>query len=224
MDAIMKLLTTISLMLFSISAIGQTVYVDPAVSAATAAHSAVINAQLNATNERLTLIERGQLAVTGNLTIVNSMQDKIYKGLSEVSSILTNLSNVQEIARMATAISGDLNEVMELAGENPALLLFAERNATMFQQRATSLALEVSSFVLKGGEDNLMDAGERSKLINQILTEMVILRSHTYGMYRAMYFAQMKGFVKALNPFQGYINVDIQLAQDIAGKSRTLQP
>lgn len=219
----MKQLQLFLLLILSGSAFGQAVYVDAATSAATAAQAAIIDSQLKATNERLTLIERGQLAVTGNLTIVNTMQDKIYKGLSEVSSILTNLSNVQEIARMATAISGDLNDVMDLAGENPALLLFAERNATMFQQRATSLALEVSSFVLKGGETNLMDAGERSKLINQILTEMIILRSYTYGMYRAMYFAQMKGFVKALNPFQGYINVDIQLAQDIARKAKTLQ-
>lgn len=220
----MKHLQLFVFLLLTGSAFGQAVYVDPAVSGATAAHSAIINSQLKSTNERLTLIERGQLAITGNLTIVNTMQDKIYKGLSEVSSILTNLSNVQEIARMATAISGDLNDVMELAGENPALLLFAERNAIIFQQRATSLAVEVSSFVLKGGENNLMDAGERSKLINQILTEMVILRSYTYGMYRSMYFAQMKGFVKALNPFQGYINVDIQLAQDIARKAKTLQP
>ena len=219
-----KSLNILVFLILSGSAFGQTVYVDPAVAGATAAHSAVINSQLNATNERLTLIERGQLAITGNLTIVNTMQDKIYKGLSEVSSILTNLSNVQEIARIATGISSDLSQVMDLAGENPALLLFAERNATLFQQRATSLALEVSSFVLKGGENNLMDAGERSKLINQILTEMVILRSNSYGMYRAMYFAQMKGFVRALNPFQGYINVDIQLAQDIARKAKTLQP
>jgi hypothetical protein len=220
----MKYLHSFLFLILSGSAFGQTVYVDPAVAGATAAHSAVINSQLKATNERLTLIERGQLAITGNLTIVNSMQDKIYKGLSEVSSILTNLSNVQEIARIATGIYGDLNEVVNLAGENPALLLFAERNAVLFQQRATSLALEVSSFVLKGGADNLMDAGERSKLINQILTEMVILRSYTYGMYRAMYFAQMKGFIKALNPFQGFINVDIQLAKDIARKAKTLQP
>lgn len=219
----MKSLNILVFLILSGSAFGQTVYVDPAVAGATAAHSAVINSQLNATNERLTLIERGQLAITGNLTIVNTMQDKIYKGLSEVSSILTNLSNVQEIARIATGISSDLSQVMDLAGENPALLLFAERNASLFQQRATSLALEVSSFVLKGGENNLMDAGERSKLINQILTEMVILRSYSYGMYRSMYFAQMKGFVRALNPFQGYINVDIQLAQDIARKAKTLQ-
>lgn len=219
----MKYFYVLLFLFFTGSVFGQAVYIDAAVSGATAAHAAVINSQLDATNERLTLIERGQLAITGNLTIVNTMQDKIYKGLSEVSSILTNLSNVQEIGRMATAISSDLKDVMELAGENPALLLFAERNATMFQQRATSLALEVSNFVLKGGEANLMDAGERTKLINQVLTEMIILRSYTYGMYRSMYFAQMKGFVRALNPFQGYINIDIQLAQDIARKTKSLQ-
>lgn len=219
----MKYFYVLLILFFTGSVFGQAVYIDAAVSGATAAHAAVINSQLDATNERLTLIERGQLAITGNLTIVNTMQDKIYKGLSEVSSILTNLSNVQEIGRMATAISSDLKDVMELAGENPALLLFAERNATMFQQRATSLALEVSNFVLKGGETNLMDAGERTKLINQVLTEMIILRSYTYGMYRSMYFAQMKGFVRALNPFRGYINIDIQLAQDIARKTKSLQ-
>lgn len=220
----MKYLQSFLLLFLSGSAFAQAIYVDPAVSGATAAHSAVIHSLLSATNDRLTLIERGQLAITGNLTIVNSMQDKIYKGLSEVSSILTNLSNIQEIARIATGISSDLQDVVNLAGENPALLLFAERNATLFQQRATSLALEVSSFVLKGGGNNLMDAGERSKLINQILTEMIILRSYTYGMYRSMYFAQMRGFMRALNPFQGYIQVDIQLAQDIARKAKTLQP
>lgn len=219
----MKYFYVLLFLFFTGSVFGQAVYIDAAVSGATAAHAAVINSQLDATNERLTLIERGQLAITGNLTIVNKMQDKIYKGLSEVSSILTNLSNVQEIGRMATAISSDLKDVMDLAGENPALLLFAERNATMFQQRATSLALEVSNFVLKGGETNLMDAGERTKLINQVLTEMIILRSYTYGMYRSMYFAQMKGFVRALNPFQGYVNIDIQLAQDIARKTKSLQ-
>tara|TARA_R110002124_G_scaffold284557_4_gene461981 strand:+ start:869 stop:1525 length:657 start_codon:yes stop_codon:yes gene_type:complete len=217
----MKILQLFLLLILSGSAIGQ-VYVDPAVAAAQASHAAVINTQMNTTNERLTLIERGQLAITGNLTIVNNMQDKIYKGLSEVSSILTDLSNVTEIVRIGGAISSDLSDVMSLARENPVLLVFAESNATLFQQRATSLALEVSSFALKPGEQNLMDSGERAKIINQILNELMILRSYTYGMYRAMYFAQMKGLMKALNPFQGYINLDLQIANDIVRKRKIL--
>jgi hypothetical protein len=217
----MKFLQLFLLLILSGSAIGQ-VYVDPAVAAAQAGHAVVINTQLNTTNERLTLIERGQLVITGNLTIVNNMQDKIYKGLSEVSSILTDLSNVTEIVRIGGAISSDLSDVMSLAKENPVLLVFAESNATLFQQRATSLALEVSSFALKPGEQNLMDSGERAKIINQILNELMILRSYTYGMYRAMYFAQMKGLMKALNPFQGYINLDLQIANDIVRKRKIL--
>tara|TARA_R110002049_G_scaffold223441_4_gene395109 strand:+ start:1368 stop:2024 length:657 start_codon:yes stop_codon:yes gene_type:complete len=217
----MKILQLFLLLILSGSAIGQ-VYVDPAVAAAQASHAVVINTQMNTTNERLTLIERGQLAITGNLTIVNNMQDKIYKGLSEVSSILTDLSNVTEIVRIGGAISSDLSDVMSLARENPVLLVFAESNATLFQQRATSLALEVSSFALKPGEQNLMDSGERAKIINQILNELMILRSYTYGMYRAMYFAQMKGLMKALNPFQGYINLDLQIANDIVRKRKIL--
>lgn len=202
---------------------GQAVYIDPAVAAATAAHSIIINDQLDATNERLTLIERGQLAVTGNLTIVNDMQDKIYKGLSEVSSILTNLSSVQEIGRIGGLISSDLSDILNLANENPALIIFAQENATLFQQRATSLALEVSSFILEGGEDKLMDAGERMKLLNAVYNEMLILRSYTFGMLRSMQYAQMKGLLRALNPFQGYIDLDIQIIDDIVRKRKVLQ-
>src|SRR5690606_37702264 len=218
----MKILLILLLIILSGTAFSQ-IYFDPAVSGAQAAHSAIIEKRLNTTNEKLTLIERGQLAVTGNLTVVNSMQEKIYKGLSEVSSVLTNLSNVKEIARIANGISSDVDDIMKLADENPAFLLFAEQNATLFQQRATALALEVGNFALKGGADNLMDAGERSKIINTILDELVILRSYTYGMYRAMYFAKMRGFFKSVNPFQSYIEMDMAIMEDIIRKRKSIK-
>lgn len=218
----MKLSLTLLLMILSGTAFSQ-IYFDPGVSGAQAAHSAIIEKQLNTTNEKLTLIERGQLAVTGNLTVVNSMQEKIYKGLSEVSSVLTNLSNVTEIARIVNGISSDVDDIMNLANENPAFLLFAEQNASLFQQRATALALEVSNFALKGGAENLMDAGERSKIINTILDELVILRSYTYGMYRSMYFARLKGFLRSANPFQGYVEMDVAIVDDIVKNRKTLK-
>jgi hypothetical protein len=217
----MKFIKIILWMLLSGHAMGQ-VYTDPTVAAAQAAHSAIINKQLDTTNERLTLIERGQLAITGNLTIVNNMQEKLYSGLTQVSSILTALSNVKEIARISTGIHSDVIDIMELARQNPAFLVFAEQNAILFQQRALALALEVNNFVLKGGDGNLMDAGERTKILNSILNEMLILRSYTYGMYRAMYFARMKGFIKAVNPYQGYIEMDLAIMDDIIRKRKIL--
>src|ERR1700743_681708 len=84
---------------FSLSAVkAQELVVDPTTSATIAVNAGVINSQLNKTNNNLTLIQKGQLAVTGQLVIVNTLQAEIYKGLSQVASIISNLTTIKEIA------------------------------------------------------------------------------------------------------------------------------
>jgi len=199
------------------------IYIDPAVAAATGAHAGVINKQLNTTNNNLTLIQRGQLAVTGQLVIVNDLQDKIYKGLSEVSAVVRNLLAIKDISEISTDIVRDVNKAMNLAGSNPVLLLFAEEGAREFKARATSLATEVTSFVTRGGSQNLMDSGERAKLLNRIVTEMTILRGIAYGMYRSMYWAKQRGILNSLNPYAGFINLDKRIADDIIRNAKYLK-
>lgn len=191
------------------------IYIDPAVAAATAAHASVINTQLNTTNDKLTLIQRGQLAVTGQLIIVNDLQDRIYTGLSEVSAVVRNLLAIKDIKAISSDILQYANQAMTLAGNNPVLLLFAEQGAREFKTRATNLAVEVTAFVTRGGRDNLMDSGERAKLLNRIVSEMTILRGVVYGMYRSMYWAKQRGIFNSLNPYAGFINIDRRLADDI---------
>ncbi|KGE12641.1 hypothetical protein DI53_3681 [Sphingobacterium deserti] len=199
------------------------IYIDPAVAAATAVHSGIIDQQLDNTNERLTLIQRGQLAVTGQLVIVNDMQDKIYKGLSEVSAIMRNLLAIKDITQIGTDILRDTNKAITLAGSNPTLLLFAEQGAMEFKNRSIALASEVTSFVTKGGANNLMDSGERAKLLNRIVSEMTILRGVAYGMYRAMYWAKQRGILQSLNPYAGFINMDTRIADDIVRNAKYLR-
>ncbi|MCA5006146.1 hypothetical protein IPZ78_13405 [Sphingobacterium sp. WQ 366] len=218
----MKIAFLVCFMLYYIKCQAQ-IYIDPAVATATASHAAVINGQLNNTNDKLTLIQRGQLAVTGQLVIVNDLQDKIYKGLSEVSSVVRNLLAVRDIADISTDIIQYGNRAMKLAGNNPALLLFAEQGAREFKTRASNLAVEVTAFVTRGGKDNLMDSGERAKLLNRIVTEMTILRGVVYGMYRSMYWAKQRGILNALNPYAGFINIDRRLADDIIRNAKYLK-
>lgn len=200
------------------------IYVDPAVASATGAHAAVINGQLNNTNNNLTLIQRGQLAVTGQLVIVNDLQDKIYKGLSEVSAVMRNLLAVKDIADISADIVRDVNRALGIAGTNPVLLLFAEQGAKEFKTRATALATEVSAFIMHGGKGNLMDSGERAKLLNRIVTELTILRGVAYGMYRTMYWAKQRGILNSLNPYAGFINIDKRIADDIVRNAKYLKP
>ncbi|MGO3807479.1 MAG: hypothetical protein ACTJHT_14380, partial [Sphingobacterium sp.] len=119
----MKTITALALLLFFTGSISRAqVYVDPAVAAATTAHAGVMNRQLNNVNDKLTLIQRGQLAVTGQLVIINDLQSKIYKGLSEVSGAVRSLLSVKEIAQITLDISKNVTKAMELAKSNPALL------------------------------------------------------------------------------------------------------
>jgi hypothetical protein len=218
----MKRLLTILMILISGVANAQFIYMDPAVAGAQTAHSTMINNRLKVTDEKLSLIEKGQLAVTAELAVVNTMQEKIYRGLSEVNAVLTNLYEVKEIHRVASGIISDVSDMMAIAKANPQFLVFAEKNAGVFQENASALAMEVSGFVLKGGKDNLMDSGERAKLLNRVLEKLLILRSYSYGMYRSMYFAQMRGFFKSINPFDRYVETDLAIMSDIINKRQYL--
>jgi hypothetical protein len=201
----------------------QAVYVDPTTAAAMSVHSGIINGQLNTTNNKLTLIQTGQLAVTGQLTAVNSLQKDIYKGLSQVSSIMSNLLAIKDIAEISSDIVTDVNKAATLAQSDPVLFLFAQQGATEFKTRATALSAEVSTFILQGGQSNLMDSGERAKLLNRIVSELSIIRGVAYGMYRTMYYAKMRGILKSLNPYSGFINIDRQIGDNIIQNSKTLK-
>ncbi|WP_184549838.1 hypothetical protein [Mucilaginibacter sp. FT3.2] len=201
----------------------QTIYVDPVTAAAMLAHSAVINGQLNTTNDNLSAIERGQLAVTGQLVIVNNMQDKIYKGLSEVAGVMNSLSTIKDIAGIGTDIVSNVQQAVKTATSDPVLLLFAEQGARDFEDRALRLAVDVNAFVLKGGKSNLMDSGERAKLLNHIADELRILRGIAYGMQRAMYWAKMRGLWKSLNPWVEWQNMDVQIANSVLSEAKYLK-
>lgn len=209
-------------LLLSKAVFGQEIVVDPATSAAIAVNSAVINGQLNTTNNNLSLIQKGQLAVTGQLVIVNDLQNKIYKGLSQVASVINNLTSIKEIASCGTDIVNDVGQAVTIAKSDPVLLLFAEEGAREFETRAVTLSADVSAFVLKGG-NNLMDAGERGKLLNHIESEMEILRGIAYGMGRAMYWAKMRGIWASLNPWSEWKNMDVQIANDVLNNAKYLK-
>lgn len=219
----MKFILFLALCLWLSASKAQEVVVDPTTSAAVLVNSAVINGQLNTTNNNLSLIQKGQIAVTGQLVIVNKLQNDIYTGLSQVASVINNLTSIKEIADCGIDIVSDVEQAAVLAKSDPVLLLFAEQGAREFETRAVTLGADVGAFVLKGGSQGLMDAGERGKLLNHIETEMEILRGIAYGMQRAMYWAKMRGLWNSLNPWATWKNEDVQIANEVINNSKYLK-
>jgi len=201
----------------------QELVVDPTTSAAIAVNASVINSQLNTTNNNLSLIQKGQLAVTGQLTIANTLQNDIYKGLSQVASIINNLESIKEIATCGTDIISDVEQAETLAQSDPVLLLFAEQGAREFETRAVALATYVSAFVMQSGGNNLMDSGERARLLNHIESQLQILRGISYGMQRAMFWAKMRGIFQSLNPWATWQNEDKRIAISVLDNAKYLK-
>jgi len=199
------------------------VYIDPSTSAAMASQSVLINGQLNTSNEKLTLLERAQLTVSGELAVANQLQSRIFRGLTEVSSAISSLLAVQDIYDISQDILRDGRRAVEVAGSNPALLLFAQGGAEEFYSRAMRLSAQVGTFVLHPSKENLMDSGERAKLLNHITTELSILRGIIYGIYRSMYWAKQRGFWNSVNPYSRYINLDKRIAEEVVFKSKLLK-
>jgi hypothetical protein len=201
----------------------QELVVDPTTSAAILVNAGVINSQMNTTNNNLSLISKGQLAVTGQLTIANTLQNDIYKGLSQVASVINNLYTIKDIAECGSDIISDTEQALSYAQSDPVLLLFAEQGARDIETRSVALAADVSAFVLKGGNGNLMDSGERGKLLNHIASELHILRGIAYGMGRAMYWAKMNGIFRSLNPWSTWVNEDSRIANDVINNAKYLK-
>jgi hypothetical protein len=201
----------------------QELVVDPTTSAAIAVNAGVINSQMNITNNNLSLIQKGQLAVTGQLTVANTLQNDIYKGLSQVASVINNLESIKEIATCGTDIISDVEQAEKLAQSDPVLLLFAEQGAREFETRAVALATYVSAFVMQAGGNNLMDSGERAKLLDHIESQLQILRGISYGMQRAMYWAKMRGIFQSLNPWATWQNEDKQIAISVINNAKYLK-
>jgi len=201
----------------------QELVVDPTTSAAILVNAGVINSQMNTTNNNLSLISKGQMAVSGQLTIANTLQNDIYKGLSQVASVINNLYSIKDITECGRDIISDTEQALIYAKSDPVLLLFAEQGARDFETRSVALAADVSAFVLKGGNGNLMDSGERGKLLNHIASELHILRGIAYGMGRAMYWAKVNGIFRSLNPWSTWINEDSRIAGDVLNNAKYLK-
>src|ERR1700749_5357826 len=120
MKTILLFLILLPILIFK-AGFAQEIVVDPATSVAIAVNSVVINGQLNTTNNKLDLIQKGQLAVTGQLVIVNDLQNDIYKGLSQVASVINNLTTIKEIAECGTDIVNDVEQSITLAKSHPVL-------------------------------------------------------------------------------------------------------
>jgi len=169
-------------------------------------------------------IQRKLSDININLSSVVLVQDIILKSLTQVDQGLKSALAVKQIGELCSEIYSSSGDMIEVARSNPALLLFAESVANQAKNRGLKLLSEVSELVLKEGDNVLMDYEKRDALLKKIALELRVIRALVFSMEKSMYWAKVKGILKSVNPFQGFINRDQQLVNSILNQYQIIQP
>jgi hypothetical protein len=195
---------------------------DPQRFSAVVANGAVRSGAEATHNDYLGKINNNVEDINTNMSAVVLAQNIIYNGLSQVNSALKDGLAVKNMAVTSADILSYLQQALALAKSDPALLLVTTQIDAECRTRAIALLSDVSGYILKSGSNILADYNARDELLKKVNTQLQIIDGLAYGAWRAMYWAQQEGVVKALNPFQDYINRDVTYVNQIIFNAKYL--
>ena len=183
-------------------------------------NQAALTAADRNTIKRLETIREYKEKALENLTIVQTVQARVYFGLTQINSALKNGKMVKDCFAILEDIVKYQKQVTEYAKDDPVLLLFAEKSEADFKKKSIDLVFYIGDFVTKYDKDVLMDTGKRDELVSHMQRELRILRALSYSAKNQMYYASFGSKLEKLNPWQSYVNQDKRLVKEILANTK----
>lgn len=206
----------LSLILFmsSLSVHAQNTYIDPTVTAAMILYSENLKAKQNEVIEETTKLQQAQAWVGTQMVAANDIQNRILKGLNEVSGTLQNGLQVKGIYSQLDRCYEYVEEIGYLASNKPQYTIFAIKASQKTYEQSLKIVTDVTE-LLKSGDLNLATAGDRYKLLHNISENVKNLKLWLLAIKMRMERAISVGFWNSLNPFADYINTDKSIVENI---------
>lgn len=205
--------------LSSLTTSAQEIVFDPMLSAGLAVNGKREDNSLQAIKEKQATIQNLQAATVSTVNFINDWQKKTYNGLMYVSGSVKNIYQVYECARVLQNIYDCQSKMISEAQKNPLALSFATKTQTEMISRAISMYGQIHELILKEGDKNLlMDAGERTRLMNGLLGQLNVINAYAYSSYLKVRLVIRQGLINSINPFATYVSRDAQIVKDVLGK------
>ncbi len=195
----------------------QNTYIDPTVTAAMILYSENLKAKQNEVIDETSKLKDAQTWVGTQMVAANDIQNKILKGLKEVSGTLQNGIQVKEIYTELNKCYGYSSDVVQLASAHPQYAIFGVKASQKTYEQSLKIVTDVSD-ILASGELNLATAGDRYKILHNILGNVKNLKLWLLAIKLRLEKANRLGFWNSINPFAGYINTDKAIVEDIMNR------
>ncbi|QJD95948.1 hypothetical protein HH214_08700 [Mucilaginibacter robiniae] len=220
----MKLVYAFLLLLVGLCCHAQQVVVDPQHLATVLQNGAVRSAAESTHEQYLTKISGNINDLNTNMASVVAAQTMIYESLSNVNSALKDGLAVKNMAVIIADMTRYIDQALDMAKDQPYLLLFAGNIAGQMRSRATALVTDVSSFILKEGDQVLADYNARDQLLRRVTQQLQILDGLAYGAWKSIYWARQRGLIASATPFAGYLSHDQAIVSRIIQQAKYLKP
>jgi len=201
-----KILTFIFLCVMFLNK-AQTTYVDIMTAPAMIVYANSLENGQNATKKEMGFIKEKQAWLASQMVVANNIQDKVYKGLTEVNALVSNGLQAKRIYEQLAQMPGNLQAVYKEASDKPEFAIFGVKAGQLVYNKSLEYYTEISQ-LLTGGNLNMMTSGDRMLLLESLEQKTTMLNFYLINMKYAMMRAKAKGWWRAINPFQDYVSTD----------------
>ena len=129
-------------------------------------YSENLKAKQNEVIEETSKLKDAQMWVGTQMVAANDIQNRILKGLKEVSGTLQNGLQVKEIYSELNKCYKYSSDVVQLASAHPQYAILELKRPKTYEQ-SLKIVTDVSD-ILSSGELNLATAGDRYKILHNI--------------------------------------------------------
>lgn len=192
----------------------QNTYIDVTTTVALGIYSNQLKNKQEEVIEQQTKLQQAQTWVGTQMLYANKIQDKVLYGLTEVSGTLKNGTQVLSIYNELDRCLQYSLDISQLVYNKPQYAIFGVKSSQKAYQEVIKLTTDVTN-LLAPGDLNLMTAGDRYKLLFAVNNRVRMLKIWLLSMKLNLERAIRVGFLQSINPFQGYINTDKNIVENI---------
>ncbi|OIQ66086.1 hypothetical protein GALL_523490 [mine drainage metagenome] len=161
-----------------------------------------------------------------NLTLLDKLKG-MYRTLQRRYNTLGTLISVADIgleaAPMVKQIVTYQGLIVQQVEKNPAVAILGYQTEIEFVEKAEALAGYVAGLTLSIGDVNQMKASDRKLLFDYVIQQLSRIQELSGNMLSLLQYNNLASVLKALNPFQSWVDADVGMAKNIIQNAKYLK-
>lgn len=178
--------------------------------------------QVNARNNQATVNANEQ----ANLTLLGKLKN-MYHTLQNRYNTLGTAINVANIGIEATPMVEQIisyqGQIVKLVEKNPAVAVLGVQSEIEFVEKAEGLLGYVAGLTLSIGDVDQMKASDRKLLFDYVIQQLSQIQELSGNLVNTLSYSNLSSLLRALNPFQNFVDMDKNMAEDIIQNAKYLK-